>query len=198
MSKFILFLLFTGTLADADFPVKSTYTLTKSYSVIILGTSNLRTWRDTVGTVTGDMVADLNEDGSLNLHAIHIKMEVCSIKSNIGTALDNKTYRALKSDKNPEILFLFDAPVKVMQVNSGDKPLSLKGYLTLAGVCRPVTMQVNVLTLVQGRLQFEGSQAISMTDYGVKPPTVLFGAIKAHSQIKILFKTNFTNKQNEL
>lgn len=194
----MLFACFTWAWVSAGVPVQNTYILTKAYSVMISGTSNLRDWKDSVGTVTGNIVADLNEDGTVNLREIHIKMEVRSIRSNIGPALDKKTYRALRSDANPDILFLLSDPVKVTQVIAGGRPLSLKGYLTLAGVCRPVTMQVDALTLIQGKLLFEGSQSISMTDYDVKPPAVLFGTVRAHPRITILFKTNFTNKQNEL
>lgn len=198
MKKYILSLLFGCTLISAGIPVQSTYILTKTYSVTILGTSNLRKWEDSVGNVTGDMVADMEEDGSVDFNAIRIEMQVRSIKSDMGPAMDKKTYSALKADANPEILFELTAPAKLMQVHPGDHSLSVKGNLTLAGVCRPVIMQVNSFTLGQGKLQFEGSQSISMTDYGVKPPTALFGTIKARPGITIHFKINFTNKQNEL
>jgi polyisoprenoid-binding protein YceI len=170
MKNFIIFLLLSFTLVSTDPPVQNTYILAKPYTVTIFGTSNLRDWKDSIGNVTGDMVADLNDDGSVDLHAIHIKIEVRSIKSDMGAAMDNKTYTSLKADANPEIIFLLNVPVKLKQVTQGGHALSVKGNLTLAGICRPVTMQVNSFTLGQGKLQFEGSQAISMTDYGVKPP----------------------------
>jgi polyisoprenoid-binding protein YceI len=203
MKKYILYLryslfLFLGfTLAGAGVPVESTYTLTKAYSVTILGTTNVRNWKDSVGNVTGNMVAELEADGSVDLRAIRIEMEVRSIKSDMGPVMDNRTYRSLKADANPEILFLLTVPVKLAQVRPGEQPLNVKGNLTLAGVCRPVTMRVNSFTLGQGKLRFEGSQTISMTDYGVKPPTALFGTIRAHAGITIQFKTNFTNKQSK-
>ena len=193
MTRFILFVLFAGKLFNTALPAQNSYTLTKAYSVMILGTSNLRNWKDSIGTVTGNMAADLNIDGSVNINSIRIKMEVRSIKSNIGTAMDKKTYRALKSDANPQILFEVTVPAKVIQVSPGDHGFSLNGSLTLAGVCRPVCMEVTALKVEQGKLLFEGSQTISMTDYGITPPTILFGTVKAHAQITIRFKTNFTN-----
>ena len=56
-----------------------------------------------------------------------IKMEVASIKSDMGSGMDNKTYRALKADANPEILFLLNVPVKLMQVHPGGSILAVKG-----------------------------------------------------------------------
>jgi len=195
MKNYMIPLLFACTSIGAGLPVQNTYILSKTYSVVILGTSNLRNWKDSVGNVTGNIVASLNDDGTIDLHAIYIKMEVRSIRSDMGQAMDNKTYAALKADANPEIIFALSVPLKLVQVNPGHPVLSVKGNLTLAGVSRPVTMQINSFTMGRGKLQFEGSQAISMTDYGVKPPTALFGTIKARPGIIIYFKTNFTNKQ---
>ena len=63
MTRFILFVLFAGKLFNTALPAQNSYTLTKVYSVMILGTSNLRNWKDSIGTVTGNMAADLNIDG---------------------------------------------------------------------------------------------------------------------------------------
>jgi len=196
MKNSCIFLLFAFTLTSARLPGQNTYILCKNYRIIIHGTSNLRNWKDSVGKVTGEIIANLNGDGRVDVEAIHIKMEVRSIKSDIGSGMDNKTYTALKAETSPEIIFLLDVPVKLMQVGAGGQVLIIKGHLTLAGVCRPVIMQVNLFTLGQGKLQLEGSQSISMADYGVKPPTALFGTIRARPEITIQFKTNFTNKQN--
>jgi hypothetical protein len=195
MKNYSMLLFLSFALVGADLPVQNTYILAKSYSVTILGSSNLRDWKDTVGNVTGNMVANLNGDGSIDLYAIYIKMDVRSIKSDMGSVMDNKTYTALKADANPEIIFVLNVPMRLLPVNRGGPALSLKGNLTLAGVSRPVVMHVNLFLMGRGKLQFDGSQAISMTDYGVKPPTALFGTIKALPGITIQFKTNFTNKQ---
>ncbi len=194
LSKYLFFLLLAGVLLSAGPRSQNTYTLTRAYSVTILGTTNLRDWKDSVGNVTGEMVADLNGDGSVNLQGIRIKMEVRSIKSDMGAPMDNKTYSSLKADDYPEILFLLTAPVKLKQVHAGEQALSVKGNLTLAGVTRAVIMQVNSFVLGQDKLQFEGTQKLNMIDYGVKPPTALFGTIKARPEITIHFKTIFTNK----
>ena len=194
MLRFTLFLFFPLTLISAGLPFKDTYILTKEYTVTIRGTSNLKNWKDSVGTVTGVMTVDVKEDGRLELQTILIKMKVSSIKSDMGQHMDSKTYKALKGDKYPEITFQLDTPVTLIQVNTGESSLFVNGYLTLAGVCRPVIMKVTALKFRQGQLQFEGSQQIKMTDFGVRPPTAFLGAVKAGPDITINFKTNFTNK----
>jgi hypothetical protein len=53
-------------------------------------------------------------------------------------------------------------------------------------------MQVKAFIPVKGKLVFEGSQKIKMTDYGVAPPTALLGVLKTDDDIVLSFKTNFT------
>jgi polyisoprenoid-binding protein YceI len=195
MNKAIL-LIFVGIIQISAIPAPAdTYFLDPHYSVIINGKSNLRDWQETVEKVNGTVVANLNEDGSVDLISIRINMDVQSIKSDMGSIMNNKTYEALKASRFPQIIFWLNGPVKLIQFNPGAATVGLEGRLTLAGVCRPVTMQVQSLSLSNGRLQFKGSQSLNMTDYGVKPPSALFGTMKSGPMISIQFNTNFLNKQ---
>jgi polyisoprenoid-binding protein YceI len=181
-------------LVSADQPAKDTYMLTRDYAVTIDGTSNLRDWQEKVGEVTGDMTAVVNEDGSVELRAIRISMKVVSIKSNIGRAMDNKTYEALKASVYPEILFKVSTPMRLVQVRDCQTTIPVKGELALAGICKPMVMLVKTFEINRGVLQFEGSQTIKMSDYGVRPPTALFGTMRSGPDITIHFKTNFLNQ----
>jgi hypothetical protein len=55
-------------------------------------------------------------------------------------------------------------------------------------------MLVKTFEIRQGILSFEGSQRIKMSDYGVKPPSALFGTMRAGPEITIRFNTNFINQ----
>jgi len=175
-------------------PASSTYTLSKDYTVTIHGTSNLHAWDEKVNTVSGDGTVNPNSDGSYNVTAIRIKMEVHSIKSDMGSIMNNNTYKALKADDYPQIIFALVAPVESIQVKAGEKTVMVKGNLTIAGVTRPVNVQVKIAMPEQRTLLFEGSQAIKMTDYGIKPPTALLGTLKTGNEITINFKTSFILK----
>ncbi len=191
MKKSILLLFPLYTMIAAGDHGQDDYTLSREYTVTIDGTSNLRDWKENVGQVTGDMLAILNPNGSVDLISIRIKMAVLSIKSDMGRVMDNKTYAALKATAYPDILFTLSTPLKLSQVNNCLQPVPVKGDLFLAGVCRPVVMQVKTFTLDHGTLIFEGIEQIRMTDYGVKPPSAIFGTMKASPDITIHFKTYF-------
>ena len=187
-------LVLTVLLLSAVQPPNDGYILSREYAVTIDGTSNLRDWKEVVGDVTGDMTAVVREDGSVDLSSIRIRMKVLSIKSDMGRVMDGKTYEALKAVSYPEILFTVSVPMRLAQVRDCQTAIPVKGELSLAGVCKPVTMLVKTFEVRQRNLSFEGSQCIKMSDYGVKPPSALFGTMRAGPEITIRFKANFINQ----
>jgi polyisoprenoid-binding protein YceI len=108
--------------------------------------------------------------------------------------MDNKTYEALKAAAYPEILFTISTPIRLVQVRDCQTAIPVRGELALAGARKTVTMLVKTFEIKQGNLSFEGSQRINMTDFGVKPPSALFGTMRAGPEITIHFNTNFINQ----
>jgi len=194
MKQHLLSLLPLLLLTGAAHPGRDLYVLSGEFSVTIAGTSNLRDWKETVGQVSGAMEAEVNADGSIDLTAIRIGMNVLSIKSDMGKVMDNKTYDALKANVHPEIVFLLNSPLRMIPVKDCSTSIPVKGNLSLAGICPPVTMQVKTLEISRGDLRFEGYQNLRMTDFGVRPPSALFGTLRASPDITIHFKTNFINR----
>lgn len=194
MKPYFFLLPLVFLLSSTDNPAEDLYTLSGEYTVTINGTSNLRDWKEQINNVSGAMGAQVNPDGSISLLSIRISMAVSSIKSDMGRIMDNKTYEALKATAHPEILFTLAAPVTMTPVKDCETAIPVKGNLSLAGVSRPLTMQVKTFHITQGKLQFEGYEDLKMTDFGVKPPTALFGTMRASPDITIHFKTNFINQ----
>jgi len=196
MKKLKIFLLMAIPFICAWTSVEDTYTLSTGYTVTIHGTSNLHDWNETVGTVSGAGIVSSNSDGSFNLDAISITMEVHSIKSTEGSIMNNNTYKALKADADPEITLKLSAPIKSIQAKSGEIAIPAKANLTIAGVTNAIDILIKVSMPEQGKLAFEGTQTIKMTDYGINPPTALFGTLKTGNEITINFKTIFSQKAN--
>ena len=175
---------------SADTPVKNKYTLNKDYTIFIYGTSNIHDWNEQVQTATGEGLVKVN-DGSFDLLAISIKIAVHSIHSDIGSAMNNNTYKALKADANPEIIFTLTEQILFIPLKTSETAITAKGNLTIAGVTRPISMSGKILMQTAGKISFEGSQTIKMTDYGIDPPKALFGTLKTGNEITVSFKTNF-------
>jgi polyisoprenoid-binding protein YceI len=191
MKPYLFLLLPVFLQAGAGEPSRDVFLLSGEYTVTIEGTSNLRDWKENIGKVSGSMEAEVNPDGSIGVSSIRIGMNVSSIKSDMGRMMDNKTHDALKANAYPEILFTLNTPLTLTPERDCAVPIPVKGNLSLAGVCKPVTMLVKTFTITRGKLAFEGYQQLKMTDFGVKPPSALFGTMRAAPDITIHFKTNF-------
>ena len=194
--KIFLMLATAVTLLSSAASVKKTYTMSKDYVVTINGTSNLHNWKEKVEIVTGSGVVNWNSDGSFDLETTSIKLNVHSIKSDMGAIMNNNTYKALKADANPEIIFSLTVPILSNPANSNKRSIAAKGNLTIAGVTRLVTMPVKLTMQSHEKLTLEGSQTIRMTDYKVTPPVALMGTMRTGDEITINFKINLQQAYN--
>ncbi len=172
-------------------PAFHRYILSPDYVIGIDGTSNLHDWKEKVEIVSGEAEVKWYDDKSFDLRSLNIRMNVRSIKSDKGSVMDNNTYKALKSNDHPEIMFTLVTPINSILSVSQQKTISVNGSLQIAGVKKPVTMQVKVFMKEQNKLTFEGTYKLKMTDYDVEPPSAFFGTLKTGNEIQLSFKANF-------
>lgn len=93
---------------------------------------------------------------------------------------------ALKAGKHPTIR-LRVTQYEVGAVADGAAPLKLMGELTLAGITRPVTVLASARPAADGSLRVEGRYLLKMTDWGVKPPSLMLGTMKVREAVLIRF-----------
>jgi polyisoprenoid-binding protein YceI len=92
--------------------------------------------------------------------------------------LDKKLYEALRAEANPDIRF------HMTGYRLGE-PGSLSGTLSVAGRERPVEIPVSIDRTPDG-IRVRGAYPLLMTDYGVKPPTML-GLLRTNNKVVIKF-----------
>jgi polyisoprenoid-binding protein YceI len=90
-------------------------------------------------------------------------------KANIHTTIDDEVL------KGQAITFRSTA------VTGGDARLSVQGELTLAGTTRPLTFELAVAD--DGRLS--AVAVVKQTDWGMKPYSALFGALKVADEVRV-------------
>jgi hypothetical protein len=162
-----------------------------TYTVTIDGTSNLHNWNENVEKVSGKGVVKWGSGNEFTFHSFNIVMEVNSIKSTEGSTMNNKTYKALKSDKFPQISFLLIDPVNAIPQGASAHTATAKGTLTIAGVTKVVDMPIKISEDANKKITVEGTQKVKMSDYGIKAPTAVLGMLKTGDVITISFKAAF-------
>lgn len=104
--------------------------------------------------------------------------------------LDKNMYKALRSSEHPNITFrMTGAPVAAG--GPGTLDVSARGELEVAGQRRPIDLELRATTTPEG-VFVEGSKALLMSEFGIKPPTMMLGALKTADRVEISFRLLLT------
>jgi len=171
----------------------------KEIAVKLSGTSNHSDWTMNTEALNGEAKFKTQGDELYAITALSFSLPVESLKSN-KKALDKNAYKALKTNQFKNIVF------ELTSANINDKRddkylVNAVGNLNIAGVTREITMEVYCFVNKDETVTCTANKKLNMTDYEVKPPTFLMGAMKTGNEItldfNILFKkidTRSTNK----
>jgi hypothetical protein len=90
--------------------------------------------------------------------------------------------KALKAGEHPEIRY------EMTSYAAGEaEAVRATGELTIAGATQPVEMPVALAALPAGGARVQGSYELRMTDWGVKPPTLMLGTLKVSPVVQVKF-----------
>jgi len=155
------------------------------------GSSNVRDWRCDATTL--DAAIDLDDEGSYadassiaRLRRVEVRVPTHALTCG-RSQMDNIMYKALHVDDEPEcreIVGRFDV---IAQSGEGDRSLVMQGTLRIAGRENVVRVPVELQQLRDGSLRAQGALPILMTDYGITPPTALFGVLRTENRIVVKF-----------
>jgi polyisoprenoid-binding protein YceI len=93
--------------------------------------------------------------------------------------------KALKADQFASIVFKVDSDD--LATGTDGVAVKLNGTLTLGGVEKPITVTALAKAGENGTLLVSGTQEVRMTEFGLKPPTLMLGTMKVGERIKVGF-----------
>ena len=100
-----------------------------------------------------------------------------------------RAQEALEAKKHPEIHFKlqsYEADPAAAAGSDGPVKLKAKGVLTVAGVQKPVALDLVAAKAGDG-VRFTGSKLLRMTEFGITPPVMMLGALKTADEVVISF-----------
>lgn len=118
----------------------------------------------------------------------HAVVRVADMRTGIGLR-DHHMRNAMEADSFPVIRF------DLLGVNEGPSRAdtlegNCRGRLTLHGQARDVTAQCSVV-IGTGSVEITATFPVDMTQYGIKPPTRFFGAVKVQPVVSITAHLRF-------
>lgn len=180
-----IYILFLLLFSYSSLQAQSNYTL-KSIKATIQGSSSLHDWESDITKIL--FKGSLQSDGKVlkTIKDVELKVPVESIKSKEGRIMDNKTYDAFKSEKNPYIIYTFN--LAQAKTDAGNVvSVEALGNLTMAGTTKPVKVEAKGKLLDNGDLQLSVSKKLKMTEFKMQPPTAMLGAIKVGDEVTVNF-----------
>jgi polyisoprenoid-binding protein YceI len=159
----------------------------------VTGTSTIHAWT----CKTDQMEAFIDVDPAFRIkqltevsHPIQktrIVIPVKSLKCGEGK-MDKNLYETLNADKNASITYILSSYTLV----DGSASVSgfgaaTQGQLTIAGKENAISMPVTAQRLADGSAIATGKYTLLMTDFGIKPPKFMFGALKVGNQVVVTF-----------
>lgn len=157
-----------------------------NHTITIGGTSNIHDWEMDVEKINGFIKMEVNAN-NLNIYDVQLSIPVKSMKSG-KSKMDKNTYEALKEERNPTITFTYVETLGVEKIRNDSFKANIKGKLSIAGKTQMITIPLSIDT---NDLKVTSTYRIIMTDYGVEPPTAVFGTIKTGDTIDINFNLNY-------
>ncbi len=154
------------------------------------GTSTVRPFKCVASGVEADVVT--TGEGAIGALAAGEKAVTTVVLRVPAARLDcaNETMnshmrKAIKADVNP--LITFELGSYELAIAATGAQAKLAGTLSLGGATKPIALDVALVRDSAGALRVTGSYDLRMTEYGLKAPSLMMGAMKVKEMVKIGF-----------
>ena len=172
-----------------------TVTLAPGSRLVLSGKSTLHDYHSTATRMelTVDLgaprpaaspLAALSETGAVR--SVVLTIPVQAMKSD-KDGLDKNMQKALKAGANPNITFRMPAAPAPAAWSPDGSTVTVRGTLEVAGQAREIEVALRASSTVEG-LVLEGSKSLLMSDYGIKPPSMMLGTLKTADKVDIEFR----------
>jgi YceI-like domain len=154
----------------------------------VMGTSNLHDWSMEAKDISCSAKFGFGTTGSglpQSLTALNLVIPVHNLKSG-ESLMDSRAYTALKADKFGTITFT-SASAVIVPGQKNQFQLKSTGTMAIGGVSQPVVLVAACQVNADGGIACNGSQQLKMTDYQIKPPSFMLGALRTGDLLTINF-----------
>jgi len=165
----------------------------------IEGTSNLHGWSckaeklEAAIDLDATAVAQIASAAPKALKRVEVKVPVKSLKCGHG-AMDDNLYKALNADATPDVSYIMATFEAAPGAGKDSFMLETVGTLKVAGKENKISISVEATRMADGTVRAKGVVPIKMTDFGIKPPTAIFGRLKTGDEVKVNFEISVGGK----
>jgi polyisoprenoid-binding protein YceI len=160
--------------------------------VTVEGTSSMHAWH----CKTNKLNAYVDVDAGYAKDLTKVTRPIAAVQVNIvvktlscgNSQMDRNMYSTLKADENQLIKYTLSG---YDLLNGTVAPASFaaktNGTLSIAGQTKPIDMKINAERTSDGKAVAQGEQTLLLTDFGITPPSFMFGALKVGNEVTVKF-----------
>ncbi len=183
MKNIFLFVFSISWLVTA---AQSNYTIDTIPSISITGTSTLHDWTVQAGSVIDyptTLSIDIIEGGVID--SFSFSVPVASLDGGRGPSMNAKIKTAFGAETNPIIKYQQIGTAAIKKDTAGITITSV-GTLTMAGMEKEIEVVLQATDEVGVLLK--GSKDLKMSEFGMTPPSAMFGQIQTMDDITVHFE----------
>jgi len=100
--------------------------------------------------------------------------------------MDENMYSTLQADKNQIIRYKLNG-YDILNGSATGFAAKTTGVLTILGKEKVVAMKIDAARLNDGKATAEGEETLLMSEFGIKPPSFMFGTMKVGDEVRVKF-----------
>ena len=162
----------------------------------VAGTSTVRSFQCQAGTFAATVASSGTDAvaavlaGEKAVSTVEVSVPAERLDCRNGT-MNEHMRKALKAKEFPTIVFR--AATYDLARSADSVTVTLNGKLTLGGVEKPVTIKALARPGANGTLLVSGTREVRMTEFGLKPPTLMLGTMKVDDRVTVGFDVVLKN-----
>lgn len=153
--------------------------MAKTSKVWVDGTSNVKSFTCTATRMQAEVNATPNAEPATAVKTATLVIPIEGLDCRNAT-MNEHMKSALKATNNPQIKWIMTS------YRVEGTSVVMQGALTIAGKEKPIELQ-GIGTAENGVLRVKGSKQFKMTEFGVKPPSMMLGMMKVNDLVKVGF-----------
>jgi len=170
----------TATSAGGQMALPGNLTLSSASKVWFDGTSNVKSFSCSAGKMDVNVASDDDATPAKLVKSASLTIPVAQLDCKNGK-MNGHMRDALKADKNPKIMW------KLSSYTVDGNAVVMSGTLNIAGKENPIELRGRG-AYTNGILTLKGSKVLNMTDFGVKPPSLMFGTMKVANPVTVWYE----------
>ncbi|TNE74596.1 YceI family protein [bacterium] len=151
-------------------------------SITVKGTSTMHDWELTSSQMDASAVI-LTDGQDIKVDSFVGILDVTSLKSG-KDQMDKNAYKTLNYKDFPQIKFSL---VKVVKADKENQKVIGLFNVEISGNSKEVEIEAAAIPVENDGVQITGTKELKMTDFGIKPPSFMLGALKTGNEITVDF-----------